>query len=101
MNALKMRADASENQYARERELEFRADVRSKALIALWAAEKLGRTDPDAYANELVSEDILKPGGALLRLERDLNEAGVPVKETELQSRLAGILRQVAHDMSL
>jgi hypothetical protein len=100
MNALKMRADASELQYARERELQFRVDTRSKMLLALWAAEKLGQVDANAYANELLTEDIIKHGGAIERLSRDFAEAGIPVAAEEIQSRFAATLRQVATDMA-
>ncbi|HWU63653.1 MAG TPA: ATPase inhibitor subunit zeta [Ensifer sp.] len=100
MNALKMRADASELQYARERELQFRVDTRSKMLLALWAAEKLGEVDPNAYADELLTEDIIKNGGAVERLTRDFAEAGMSVTAEEIQSRLAATLRQVAADMA-
>ncbi|MCD2172763.1 ATPase inhibitor subunit zeta [Rhizobium sp. C4] len=100
MNALKMRADASEFQFARERELQFRIDARSKMALALWAAEKLGHVDPAAYANELLTEDIIKRGGAVERLVNDFAEAGIPVATQEIQSRLAATLRQVAADMA-
>lgn len=100
MNALKMRADASELQYARERELQFCLDARSKMQLALWAAEKLGRIDPSAYADELLTEDIIKHGGAIERLSRDFAEAGISVSDEEIQEHLAVILRQVAVDMA-
>lgn len=100
MNALKMRAQASEMQYARERDVQFRVDTRSKMLLAIWAAEKLGHVDPDAYADELVTEDIIRRGGTVERLQRDFAEAGIPVASDEIQSRLASTLRQVAIDMA-
>jgi hypothetical protein len=100
MNNLKMRAEASEFQYARERELQFRIDTRSKMQLALWAAEKLGHVDPDAYADELVTEDIIKHGGAIERLNRDFAEAGIPVDGDEIISRLCAVLRQVSADMA-
>jgi hypothetical protein len=99
MNALKMRADASELQYVRERELQFRVDTRSKMLLALWAAEKLGEIDPNTYADELLTEDIIKNGGAVERLQRDFESAGIPVTSDEIQFRLTSVLRQVASDM--
>ncbi len=100
MNALKMRADASEMQYARERELQFRIDTRSKMQLALWAAEKLGHVDPQAYADELVTEDIIRRGGAVERLNRDFAAAGIKVDGEEIIARLATTLRQVAADMA-
>ncbi|HZG28974.1 hypothetical protein SAMN05421890_1886 [Ensifer adhaerens] len=100
MNALKMRADALEMQYARERELEFRIDTRSKMQLALWAAEKLGHVDPNAYANELVTEDIIRRGGAVERLSQDFAAAGLKVEGEEIMARLAATLRQVAADMA-
>lgn len=100
MNALKMRADASEMQYARERELQFRIDTRSKMQLALWAAEKLGHVDPQAYADELVTEDIIRRGGAVERLNRDFATAGIKVDGDEIIARLATTLRQVAADMA-
>lgn len=100
MNALKMRADASELQFARERELQFCLDARSKMQLALWAAEKLGRVDAAAYADELLTEDIMQKGGAIERLSRDFAKAGIAVTVDEIHSRLTTILRQVALDMA-
>lgn len=100
MNALKMRANASELQYARERELQFRIDTRSKMQLALWAAEKLGHVDPTAYAEELVTEDILRHGGAIEKLNRDFAAAGVAIDGEEVVSRLTSVLRQVSADMA-
>lgn len=100
MNALKMRAEASELSYARERELQFRVDTQSKMQLALWAAEKLGHVDPNAYADELVTEDIIKRGGAIERLNRDFADAGISVSGDEILSRLSAVLRQVSADMA-
>ena len=100
MNALKMRAEASELRYVRERELQFRVDTRSKMQLALWAAEELGHVDADAYADELVTEDILRRGGAIERLNSDFAEAGIAVDGDEIMSRLSAALRQVSADMA-
>ena len=100
MIALKTRADAMEIQYAREREHQFRVDARRTTLMASWAGELIGREDIEAYVDEILTEDILKPGGALERLRRDFAAAGVSVSDDEMQSRLAAVLRQTALDMA-
>lgn len=100
MIALKARADAMENQYVREHEHKFRVDARRTTLMATWAGQLIGREDIDAYVDEILTEDILKPGGALARLRRDFAAAGVSVTDDEMQSRLAAVLRQTAIDMA-
>jgi hypothetical protein len=56
------RKDAFENKFAHDEELKFKATARRNKLLGLWAAEKLGKADADAYAKEVVMADFEEAG---------------------------------------
>lgn len=101
MTAMHKRAIALEYQFAHEQELHFRAEARSNALIALWAAELMGRADGDAYARDLVSAAVIDPRAAFQRLRLDFDAAGVAVNDDEIHSKMSAILRDVAEQMRI
>ena len=66
MTTFDKREEGFEKQFAHDEELKFKATSRRNKLLGLWAAEKLGRTGPDAdsYAKEVVSlskPDVSEP----------------------------------------
>ncbi len=100
MNALKMRAEAlNSRMHATGTPVSCRY-AEQDANWALWAAEKLGHVDPNAYADELVTEDIIKRGGAIERLNRDFAEAGIAVGAMKFSRACPPFLRQVSADMA-
>ena len=58
------RADAFENKYAHDAEMQFKAEARRNKLLGLWAAGILGKTGDDAaaYAKEVVKADFEEAG---------------------------------------
>ncbi|EAU40740.1 hypothetical protein FP2506_03399 [Fulvimarina pelagi HTCC2506] len=78
-----------ENRFIHDQELKFRIRARRNKLIGLWAAEKLGKTGPDAnaYAQEIVRVDFEKPGDddVFDHLMADLGEMGITEKEIRAQ----------------
>ncbi|MGL4487962.1 MAG: DUF1476 domain-containing protein [Rhizobiaceae bacterium] len=56
------RKDAFESKFAHDEELKFKATARRNKLLGLWAAEKLGKEDADAYAKEVVMSDFEEAG---------------------------------------
>jgi hypothetical protein len=58
------RKDSFERKFAHDEELRFKATARRNKLLGLWAAEKLGRSGPeaDAYAKSVVLADFQEAG---------------------------------------
>jgi len=58
------RADAFENKYAHDAQMQFKAEARRNKLLGLWAAEIMGKTGDDAaaYATEVVKSDFEEAG---------------------------------------
>ncbi len=98
------RERAFEDKYKHDEELRFRVEVRRNKLLGLWAAELLGRSDPEAYAKEVISADFEEPGDADLvrKILDDLQDAGVEMSEHRLRNKMEECLSaakdQVMHE---
>jgi hypothetical protein len=101
MKAFRERAQAFESKFAYDEELKFRAEVRRNKLMALWAANILGRPDADAYSTDVLMAAVENPVHANIvnRLRDDLNAAGFNVRETELQTRMEDLMVTVVEEM--
>ena len=64
MSSFDDRADAFENKFAHDAEMQFKADARRNKLLGLWAADLMGITGDDAaaYAREVVKSDFEEAG---------------------------------------
>ena len=62
MTTFDKREDGFEKKFAHDEELRFRATARRNKKLAAWAAEKLGRTDADAYFKEVMAADFEEAG---------------------------------------
>ncbi|WP_298290673.1 DUF1476 domain-containing protein [uncultured Litoreibacter sp.] len=86
------RADAFENKYAHDAEMQFKAEARRNKLLGLWAADLLGKSGDDAanYAKEVVKADFEEAGDddVVRKVAGDLggksNEDTIRAKMTEL-----------------
>lgn len=58
------RENAYETKFAHDAELNFKAEARCNKLLALWAAEKLGKSEEDAnaYVAEVIKADFEEAG---------------------------------------
>ncbi len=58
------RKNAYESKFAHDEALRFRSVARRNKLLGAWAAEKLGKSGPDAdaYAREVVRADFAEAG---------------------------------------
>lgn len=58
------RANAFENKFAHDADMQFRAEARRNKLLGLWAAGIMGKTDDAAaeYAREVVAADFEEAG---------------------------------------
>lgn len=99
MTTFDERRDELEKKYFHEEELHFKARSRRNRLFGLAVAEKIGKRDDDAanYARSLVMAAALHPSAEaeLVRLVTiDLEAAGLPTSDAELQGLLAKLLIQ-------
>lgn len=99
MTAIRKRAVALENQFARDQELLFKTEARRNALIGLWAASVIGTGDGEAYARELAMTAVEGEHKVLERLRHDFDAAGVAVLDTDIQDRMVSMLRTAADDL--
>lgn len=83
------RKSAFENKFKHDQDVQFKVNARRNKLVGLWAAEKLGKTGPDAdaYAKEVVASDFEKAGDddVIEKLEADLKGKGVSVADIKAQ----------------
>lgn len=81
-----------EAKFARDADLQFKAEARRNRLLGEWAAEMLGKTGEEAkaYALSVVTSDFEEPGDedvfrkVAADLEGKIDEAGIRAKMAEL-----------------
>lgn len=63
MTSFEQREAAYEAEFAHREELKFRARERAVKALAMWAAERLGKTgeEVEAYVAEVVAADVTSP----------------------------------------
>ena len=97
------RKDAFERKFAHDEELRFKAMARRNKLLGLWAAEKLGKSGPDAdaYAKSVVMADFQEAGDddVLRKVKADLEAGGAAVSEGELRTRMTDLLARAVEDV--
>lgn len=85
MNEFTKRGEAFEAKFAHEEGLRFKAIARRNRLMGLWAAERLGKSGPDAdaYARAVVISDLEEPGDRdiVRKVVGDLQAADVSLDE--------------------
>jgi hypothetical protein len=103
MSMFREREDAFEKQFAHDEELRFKATARRNKLLGLWVAERLGKTgdDADAYAKSVILADFEEAGdGDVLRkVRQDLEGAGKPAGEAELNETVAQLTARAIQEI--
>jgi hypothetical protein len=96
MSGMSDREKAFENKFAHDQELKFKALARRNKLLGLWAAEKLGKADADAYAKEVVAADFEEAGDedVFRKLRGDFDAAGVAVSDADIRTRMIELLTE-------
>ncbi|MDE1148782.1 MAG: DUF1476 domain-containing protein [Azospirillaceae bacterium] len=86
------REQAFEAKFKHDEELLFRIYARRARLVGQWAAEHLGLEGEaaDAYAREMVSEDLKEPGhkDILVRIEADFSAKGVDISAHRIEKEI-------------
>jgi hypothetical protein len=97
------RRDAYERKFAHDEELRFKATARRNKLLGLWAAQRLGRTGPeaDAYAKSVVLADFEEAGDddVLRKVKGDLDAAGLAVSEDEVRRVMVELTERAVADL--
>ena len=99
MTSLKDREQGFERKFAHDEEMKFKAEARRNRLLGLWAAGKLGITDPDeakSYAQQVVFADFAEKGDedVLRKVSADLQAKGVSVREGEIREQMTRLLAE-------
>ena len=96
MSTFDKREESFEKSFVHEEELHFRAEARRNKLLGLWAAKKLGKTDPEAqaYAEELVVVGTAPNANDLVvaRVLKDFAAAGVDQSEHQIRRTMDELL---------
>ena len=96
MSTFDNREESFEKRYVHEQELQFRAEARRNKLFGLWAAEKLGKTGPEAeaYAEALVTAEVsAHPDEPVFsKVKADFAAAGVEQSDHQIRRRLDELL---------
>jgi hypothetical protein len=92
------RENAYEAEFVHREELRFKVRERAIKLLALWAAERLGKSGQagEAYAQDMVALDVAssEPEIALGQIVSDLRAVGV--SEQEVRQAMNQFLAQAA-----
>ncbi len=98
MSTFDDREKAFENRYARDAEMQFKAEARRNKLLGLWAAEKMGITGEaaDTYARSVVMADLQEKGDedVFRKVRADFDEKGIEVPDDELRRRMREFLAE-------
>lgn len=90
------REKAFEKMFARDAEMQFKAEARRNKLLGLWAAEKMGLTGDaaDAYARAVVIEDLKEKGDedVFRKVAGDLKEKGVSLPDEDIRRQMRELL---------
>jgi len=87
------RENAFENKFAHDAEMQFKAEARRNKLVALWAADLLGKSEDEAkaYVTEVIHADFEEAGDddVVRKLVADL---GAKADEATIRAKLAECL---------
>lgn len=98
MTSMKDRQEGFERKFALDEEQRFRATARRNKLLGLWAAEKLGKTGPDAdaYAKEVIVSDFQEAGDddVFRKIRADFDAAGVQQSDHQIRRTMEELMAQ-------
>ena len=94
MSTFDKREDAFEKKFVHDETLRFRAKARRDKQLALWAAEKLGRADTEAYVAEVIAADLEQAGDedVFRKIRGDFDAAGVAQSDHQIRRTMDELL---------
>ena len=103
MMAFDDRKNAFETKFALDEELRFRATARRNRLLGLWAAERLGKSGPEAeaYARSVVAADFEEPGDedVMRKVRGDLEAAGLGEDGGQLRRMMDELMARAVQEI--
>ncbi|WP_455271531.1 DUF1476 domain-containing protein [Rhizobium herbae] len=96
MTNMQDREKAFEAKFALDEELRFKAEARRNKLLGLWAAQLLGKSDPAAYATEVVAADFEEAGheDVVRKIRADFDAAGIVQSDDEIRLKMLELLSE-------
>ncbi|WP_349434524.1 DUF1476 domain-containing protein [Pararhizobium sp. A13] len=96
MTSMQDREKAFEAKFALDEELRFKAEARRNKLLGLWAAELLGKSDPAAYATEIVAADFTEAGheDVVRKIRADFDSAGIAQTDDQIRLKMLELLSE-------
>jgi hypothetical protein len=81
-----------EARFTHDQELAFKVAARRDKLLGLWAASHLGLVGAaaDAYAKDVVSEDLKRPGDedVIEKVAKDFADRGIAIAAAQIRDEL-------------
>ncbi|MFS8115086.1 ATPase inhibitor subunit zeta [Rhizobium jaguaris] len=102
MNIFEEREEAAEREYVMRLEQSFHIRAKRDRMLALWAADLIGRQDFDGYFGEIITADLAEPGdeGLFSKLRSDLQSAGASIDEKGLREKMRQLLFEAAEQVA-
>jgi hypothetical protein len=96
MTNLQDREKAFEAKFALDEELRFKAVARRNKMLGLWAAGLLGKSDPAAYAVEVVTADFQEAGheDVVRKIRADFDAAGIAQTDEQIRLKMVELLSE-------
>ena len=101
MTTFDRREESFENKYAHDQELTFRATARRNKRLAAWAAEKLGKSDAEAYFKDVMAADLTEAGDddVVRKIAADFKAAGVDQSEHQIRRTMDELQAAAVEDI--
>ena len=103
MTTFDKREEGFEKQFAHDEELRFKANARRNKMLGLWAAEKLGKTGPDAeaYAKDVVMADFEEAGDhdVFRKIRKDFDAKGVAESDHQIRRTMDELMAKAVADI--
>ena len=96
MTSMQDREKAFEAKFALDEELRFKAEARRNKLLGFWAAELLGKSDPVAYAAEIIAADFVEAGheDVVRKIRADFDAAGIAQTDDQIRLKMLELLSE-------
>ena len=96
MSGMDDRLAAFEAKFAHDEQLSFKVTARRNKLVALWAAEMMGKPEDalQAYVIEVISSDFEEAGDedVIRKVSADLEAAGKSVSAADITAKLGELM---------
>lgn len=101
MTTFDRREEGFEKKFAHDEDLKFRATARRNKRLAVWAADKLGKADADAYFKDVMAADLGEAGDedVVRKIAADFKAAGVDQSEHQIRRTMDELLAAAVEDL--